>query len=228
MAGSCGTVRTGSRTGRPDKGVIVDPGPASGRVREPDRPTPSAFRPSVTGDAGTTASSVVNRPAGIVVDRINQYTERIIGASRSTHYGLLQAHEHALREIADCGSDGSCSASEWSRALTRAHAIFLEEVCSAYIATADGPSVTPQATDRHTVERIHALNEQIIRRTAGEGPRLLEGYRAVLQAVVDFSRDTLGANQLEWIAAVTGSYTRLLDELSSVDGGANVAVVGPP
>lgn len=165
---------------------------------------------------------------GVVVDRINQYTERIIGASRSTDYGLLQAHERALREIADSGSVGSGWACGWSQALTRAHAIFLEEVCSAYIATADGPSATPRVTDRRTVERIHALNEQIIRRTAGGGPRPLEGYRMVLQAVVDFSRDTLGANQLEWIAAVTGSYTRLLDELSSVDGGADVAGVGPP
>lgn len=170
----------------------------------------------------------MDRPAAVVVvDRINQCTERIIGASRSTGYGLLQAHERALREIADCRWAEPGSAPGWSQALTRAHAIFLEEVCSAYIAAAGGPAAAPPAADQRTVERIHALNEQIIRRTAGAGRRALEGYRTVLQAGVDFSRDTLGANELEWIAAVTGSYTRLLDELSSVDGGANPAGGGP-
>lgn len=163
-------------------------------------------------DSGTAST-------GGVIDRINQVTDRIIGASRSTDYGLLQAHERALREIADCRSEGPdrFPTSEWSQALTRAHAIFLEEVCSAYIATAGGHPLSQSTADQQAVERIHTLNGQIISHTAGGGARKLEGYRTVLQAIVEFSRETLGANQLEWIAAVTRSYTRLLDELSSVD-----------
>lgn len=208
----------------------MDPGSGWGEPsRQVDRAAARTPRPGLPGGVVTVGPDVADAPADVVIARVNQVTERIIGASRSTAYGLLQAHERALREIADCRSDGPVSVQQWSQALTRAHAIFLEEVCSAYIAAAGGSLPSSPTADRQAVERIHALHARIVADTAG-GARLLEGYRTVLQAAVDFSRDTLGANQLEWIAAVTGSYTRLLDELSSVDIGPGATDVGvdPP
>lgn len=152
-------------------------------------------------------------PAGSSADPTYQLTQRIIGASRSTSYGLLQAHERALREIADCqpGRPGPAPDIGWFQALIRAHCIFVEEVSAAYVGGA-GPGATP---DEEAIRRIHLLHEQIVGRLRAAGPGLLDGYATVLRAVVDFTRDTLGADDREWIQAVAGSYARLLDQLTA-------------
>lgn len=106
---------------------------------------------------------------------------------------------------------------EWFQALIRAHSIFVEEVSAAYVGTVGGANASGPP-DEQAVRRIQDLHAQIVRRLRADGPGPIEGYATVLQAVVDFTRDTLGADDREWIQAVAGSYARLLDRLTAGAG----------
>lgn len=185
----------------------MEPDKVAGVVHQPS----AAHRPRAPIGQGGTGR------AGADLDRTDQLTQRIIGVSRSTSYGLLQAHERALREIADCrpGRPGAVPDIEWFQALIRAHSIFVDEASAAYVAAAGG---APDPPDDQATQRIHDLHERIVQGLRASGPGPLDGYATVLRAVVDFTRDTLGADDREWIQVVAGSYARLLDQLTAGPG----------
>lgn len=161
-----------------------------------------------------------------VVGRINRLTEQILTAAQAAGTGFLQAHEKALRSLADFKPENATSQQlEWIQALAKAHATFIEEATSAYISAAGlGPGV-PAGADGAVEVKIRELNERILRQIRAAGSGLLGGYEKTLRDIADFETEVAGATKLEWVHALATSHARFLAGLSSTYADAARAVL---
>jgi hypothetical protein len=73
----------------------------------------------------------------------------------------------------------------------------------------------PLAATEATVERIRALNEQIIESAKAAGQASLDAYEKALQSLVDFEQKAAKAGQLEWVSAVASAHAKFVQDVSA-------------
>jgi hypothetical protein len=73
------------------------------------------------------------RQAEAAVTRINQLTERMLTAARNAGGGFAEAHEKALRDMAEFETKtAGRSQLDWLQALAQTHAKFVTDLASMY------------------------------------------------------------------------------------------------
>jgi hypothetical protein len=160
----------------------------------------------------------ITQQAEAAVTRINQLTERMLTADRNAGGGLADAHEQALRSLADNPADLNQPVA-WVQALAEVHAKFIEEATDAFVKTAgEAASDVPVTAviDEVTAQRIRGLNKEVLARASAAGTEAVDGYEKALQDMADFETKIAGSSQLDWLQAVTRSQTKFVTDLVSV------------
>ena len=160
----------------------------------------------------------IAQQAETAVTRINELTERMLTADRNAGHGLAEAHEKALRSLADNPADLKQPV-EWVQALAEVHAKFIEETTDALVKTAGGAASDVPAAgvlDEATAERIRSLNQQVLARASAIGTDALDGYEKALQDMADFETKIASDSQLDWLQAVARSHTKFVTDLASM------------
>ena len=78
-------------------------------------------------------------------------------------------------------------------------------------AAAAGAEVIEQS-----VERIRALNEQLIEVSKASGLASLDAYEKTLKNLTGLQEQATGGNQLEWVNALAAAHMRYVQEVSQV------------
>ena len=160
----------------------------------------------------------ITQQAEAAVMRINQLTERMLTADRNAGGGLADAHEKALRSLADNPADLKQPV-EWVQALAEVHAKFIEEATDAFVKTAGEAASDVPVTgvlDEAEAERIRSLNQQVLARASAVGAGAVDGYEKALQDMADFETKIAGNSQLDWLQAVARSHTKFVTDLTSM------------
>jgi hypothetical protein len=160
-----------------------------------------------------------NDPADPAVERIKQLTDTMVAAARNAGAGVLEAHEKALRGLADfTPREPARAAFEWVQALADVHAKFIEETSSAYIAAARQAraDVPAAVADQAVVKRIRDLNERILAKARDAGSNALDGYEKALGRMAEFETKIAGATQLDWVKELAASHTAFLTDVGAM------------
>jgi hypothetical protein len=160
----------------------------------------------------------ITQQAETAVTRINQLTERMLTAAGNVGGGLADAHEKALRSLADNPADLKQPV-EWVQALAEVHAKFIEEATDTLVKTAGeaAPDVPVAGVlDEAAAQRIRGLNQQILARASAAGEDAVDGYEKALQDMADFETRIAGSGQLDWLQAVARSHTKFVTDLVSM------------
>jgi hypothetical protein len=160
-----------------------------------------------------------NEQTEAAVERIKQLTETMVAAARTAGAGVLEAHEKALRGLADFKPrEPARAAFEWVQALAEVHAKFIEEASSAYVTAArEARAQVPAAVaDAAVVKQIRDLNERILARARDAGSKALDGYETALRGMAEFETKVAGASQLDWVKALAASHARFLTDVGAL------------
>ena len=160
----------------------------------------------------------ITQQAEAAVTRINQLTEQMLDAAGNAGRGLADAHEKALRSLADNPADLKQPV-EWVQALAEVHAKFIEEATDALVKTAGEAASDVPATgvlDEAAAERIRRLNQQVLAQASAAGAGAVDGYEKALQDMADFETKIAGNSQLDWLQAVARSHTKFVTDLTSM------------
>jgi len=160
----------------------------------------------------------IAQQAGAAVTRINQLTERMLTAARNAGGGWADAHEKALRSLADNPADLK-QPLEWVQALAGVHAKFIQEATDALAKTAaDAASDVPVTgvLDEAAAQRIRSLNQQVLARAGAAGAGAVDDYEKALQDMADFETKIAGSSQLDWLQAVAQSDAKFVTDLASM------------
>jgi hypothetical protein len=160
----------------------------------------------------------IAQQAGAALTRINQLTERMLTAARNAGGGLADAHEKALRSLADNPADLKQPV-EWVQALAAVHAKFLEEATAALAKTAGEAASDVPVTgmlDEAAAQRIRGLNEQVLARASAVGTSAVVDYEKALQDMADFETKIAGSSQLDWLQAVARAHATFVTDLGSM------------
>jgi hypothetical protein len=161
----------------------------------------------------------INEQTEAAVERIKQLTDKMVAAARTAGAGVLEAHEKALRGLAEfTPREPARAALEWVQALAQVHAKFIEETSSAYIAAAREarPEVPAAVADQAVVKQIRDLNERILTRANDAGANALDGYEKALQRMAEFETKIAGATQLDWVKELAASHTTFLTDVGTL------------
>ena len=160
----------------------------------------------------------IAQQAEAAVTRINQLTERMLTAARNAGGGLADAHEKALRSLADNPADLK-QPLEWVQALAAVHAKFIEEATGALAKTAGEAASDVPVTgmlDEAAAQRIRGLNKQVLARASAAGTSAVDDYEKALQDMADFETKIAGSSQLDWLQAVARSHATFVTDLASM------------
>ena len=160
----------------------------------------------------------ITQQAEAAVTRINQLTEQMLDAAGNAGRGLADAHEKALRSLADNPADLKQPVA-WVQALAEVHAKFIEEATDALVKTAGEAASDVPVTgvlDEAAAERIRRLNQQVLAQASAAGAGAVDGYEKALQDMADFETKVAGSSQLDWVQAVARSHTKFVTDLVSM------------